>query len=67
MKSVLLIRDPETKEEISAWTKFDDYSRKVKQGNTSGKGGTDAEDKYSVLYQNLARMGLVQSIKKKYR
>jgi hypothetical protein len=67
MKSVLLIRDPQTKEEINVWTKFDDFSRKVKQGNVAGKGGADSEAKYAILYQQAARLGLVQRLKRKYR
>jgi hypothetical protein len=67
VKSIILIRDPENKDQERTWTVFDEISRKVKEAKTTAGGASDAESKYSINYQNLVKAGLVNQIKKKYR
>jgi hypothetical protein len=63
MKTILLIRDPKDKEEERIVAKFEEASRIVKNPKTT----TDSEHKYSIAYQNLVKLGLVQQLKKKFR
>jgi hypothetical protein len=66
MKSVFLIRPPSDAEE-KLFTRFDDTSRKVRQGLNTAKGGAGLEQAYSIAYQGLVKQGLAQQLKKKYR
>lgn len=63
MKSVILLRDPETPEEERLWNKFQDMVKRV----NDPKAGADGSMAYSIAYQQLVRVGLVQNIKRKYR
>lgn len=63
MKSVILLRDPQTEEEKHLWTKFEALTKRV----NDPKAGADGSMAYSIAYQQLVRAGLVQQIKKKYR
>ena len=63
MKSVLLIRDPETEEENRLWTKFQDTVKRV----NDPKAGADGSTAYGIAYQALVKAGLTQQIKRKFR
>lgn len=67
MKSVLLLRDPVNPYEDKLWSAFEAASKKVKAAQVSTKGGSGSEYVYSIAYQNLAREGLVERVKRKYR
>lgn len=65
MKSVLLIHEPDSNDRL--FSAYSEASTAVRKALISTKGGVQAENRYSSTYQDLAKQGLVQQIKKKYR
>lgn len=49
------------------WADFDAASRKVKSGMGVKQGGAGAENNYSAAYAALAKAGLVQPLRGRYR
>lgn len=48
-------------------SQYEVASKKIKQQLNSPKGGSQAENEFSIAYQNLVKAGLAGQIKKKYR
>ena len=63
MKSVILIRDPQTPEEERLLSRFNDAAKR----HNDPKAGADGSLAYSIAYQSLVKAGLAQQIKRKFR
>lgn len=48
-------------------SEFNRQSARLKKGMTMAEGGQGAENAYAAAYHQMARAGLVQPLRKKYR
>ena len=56
-----------TPQQEAAAAEFNRASVRLKQAPTFREGGPGVESTYAIAYQRMARLGLVQPLRKKYR